>query len=193
MIKHTHPVSQGGEALDLVRRISASGWNSGELNDGFEAFRDEAIRIAGRDDGIPRATIETVVFDALYAARSAIAQYADDLRYPPTGDSIERRLEMATEARALIEEATDRTVWYRPVAMRDALDRFVKLELRILADLSTAHSLRGSGASSEMRSDDREDMAEARSAFKIARDLLSSPYEASLVRPSQRMLNKRSC
>lgn len=46
----------------------------------------------------------------LAAAQQALWQYMDDLRFPPTGDSVERRLEMARKASsgldALIAERT---------------------------------------------------------------------------------------
>ena len=35
---------------------------------------------------------------ALVKAQSALWQYSNDLRFPPTGDSVERRLEAATAA-----------------------------------------------------------------------------------------------
>lgn len=46
----------------------------------------------------------------LKAAQEALWQYLSDLRFPPTGDSVERRLEMARKASsgldALIAERT---------------------------------------------------------------------------------------
>lgn len=57
---------------------------------------------------------------------------------------------------------------------REALERFRKLERRIMADLGSAHALRGPGASSEMRSDDRDDYAEAEAAFAAARAALDA-------------------
>ena len=57
--------------------------------------------------------------------------------------------------------------------LREVVERFVKLERRVLADMASAHSQRGPGASSEMRSDDRDDMAEAKAAFEAARAALA--------------------
>jgi len=57
--------------------------------------------------------------------------------------------------------------------LREAVELFVKLERRVLADMASAHSQRGPGASSEMRSDDRDDMAEAKAAFETARAALA--------------------
>jgi hypothetical protein len=56
----------------------------------------------------------------------------------------------------------------------DALEAFARLERSITADVSTAHSLRGEGASSEMRSDDRDMRADLRHAFGLLHIALAS-------------------
>lgn len=58
--------------------------------------------------------------------------------------------------------------------LREALRAIQKLERSITCDVGTAHSLRGPGASSEMRSDDRDMRAEMRHAFGLVQAALAS-------------------
>ena len=51
------------------------------------------------------------ILDALHAAQAALLQYQADLKYPPAGDSIDRRSKMAHEAWLEINAITDRVVW----------------------------------------------------------------------------------
>lgn len=57
-------------------------------------------------------------------------------------------------------------------ALREAVQLFVRMERSIICDVGTAHN-RGPGANSEMRSDDRDMMADLRRAFDLARAALT--------------------
>lgn len=55
----------------------------------------------------------------------------------------------------------------------EALELFQRLKRRIMIDVGSCHSLRGPGASSEMRSDDRDMREEIEAAYAVAETLIT--------------------
>ena len=133
-------------------------------------------------------TVLSALSQPLIAERGREAAYCENIGRVPSARDIEESLK---HVRALCDHAYDQgyhELGYDPVAVIasallrpsaskgvvEALKAFAQLEKSITADVSTAHSMRGSGASSEMRSDDRDMRAALRHAFGLLHAALSN-------------------